>query len=292
MDGHCSAKGYASPRLASRPLRIPSGHRVDHFYLGRTLHACQIAFEEMRKGLSQHSGPVRPYHPTTSYVNIAPAVASRPLSEPDPLLAARRPLQPRPPQIRTTESPNPPVTNGGSPVYSRSSLLDPVPEPTRKRGRPTKAEAAERDKAYAERGQTYQPKRRSIKRMRPSIGPEAPELKDEEVTTPLPQTPNTRILTPVGETSSGKRKSRRQPNVSPIQIPSGSAEPPRQESEQGQQQEQGQEHEPEANVARSPSDRLLASHRDRGSVGSSLSRRTQQESDSLEQGHFESEFPT
>lgn len=238
-------------------------------------------------------------HPSsTPYVNIAPAIPSgRSISESDPLLAARRPLQPRPAPIRATESPHPPVTNGESPVYSRGVLLDPAPEQSKKRGRPTKAEVAEREKAYAERGQTYQPKKRSAKRMRPSIGPESLSLKDEDTTTPLLQTPQARIVTPVEETSSGKRRSRRQPQtISPIQIPSAGADLSRPESEQRQEQEPGteneREQEQEMNVAESPSDRVLAGYRDRGSVASSLSRRTQQESDVLEQGPFEPEFPT
>lgn len=270
-----------------------SSNRLTDFSLGRTLHACQIAFEEMRRSMSQQSGPMRPHHSFTPYVTIAPAIApGRSVSESDPMIATRRPLQPRPPQIRATESPNPPVTNGDSPIYTRGPLLDPAPEPSRKRGRPTKAEAAERDKAYAEMGQVYQPKKRSVKRMRPSVGPDTLPLKDEDVTTPILQTPQAPIATPVEETSSGKRRSRRQPiAISPIQIPGAGAGTDVSRSGSEQRQEQEHEPDPDVNVAESPSDRLLAGNRERGSVGSTLSRRTQQESDSLEQGHLEPEFP-
>lgn len=251
--------------------------------------------------MPQQPGLTRPPLSSTPYVNIAPAIApARSVSESDPLSATRRPLQPRPAVPIRTESPHPSVTNGESPVYARGALLDPAPEQSKKRGRPTKAEVAEREKAYAERGQTYQPKKRSTKRMRPSIGPDAMPLKDEEATTPLLQTPQPRIATPVEETSSGKRRSRRQPHaISPIQIPSAGTDLSRPESELRQEQSHGSgnepghetRQEPEMNVAESPSDRILAGYRDRGSVASSLSRRTQQESDTLEQGHFESDFP-
>lgn len=248
----------------------------------------------MRKSLPQHHGPLRPHHSTTSFVSIAPALApGRSVSESDPLIATRRPLQPRPPQMRSTESPNPPVTNGESPVYTRGRLLDPVPEPSRKRGRPTKAEAAERDRAYAEKGQTYMPKKRSIKRMRPSIGPDALPLKDEDTPISIRQTPQPRATTPIEETSSGKRRTRRQPrDISPIQIPGAGAGTDI--SRSGSEQRHGHDTEPEVeiNVAESPSDRLLAGNRDRGSVGSTLSRPTQQERDSMDKDHPEPDFPS
>lgn len=280
---------HPQPRCWSTPYE----QTVDQFSIGRTLHACQIAFEEMRKNMPNQPGHVQ--HPSgTSYVNIAPALApGRSVSESEPLIATRRPIQPRPPQIRATESPNPPVTNGDSPVYTRAGLLDPAPEPSRKRGRPTKAEAAERDRAYAEKGQTYMPKKRSIKRMRPSMGPEALSVKDEDTLTPSRQTPQPHASTPVEETSSGKRRTRRQPReLSPIQIPTASIGTD--VSRSGSEQRQGHDTEPEmeANVAESPSDRLLAGNRDRGSVGSTLSRPTQQESDSMERGHTEGDYPS
>jgi hypothetical protein len=265
---------------------------------GRTLHACQIAFEEMRKSMPQQPGLTRPHPSSTPYVNIAPAIPpTRSISESDPLLATRRTLQPLlAAPIRATESPHPPVTNGESPGYLRTTLQD-GPEQSKKRGRPTKAEVAEREKAYAERGQTYQPKKRSTKRMRPSMGPDSLSLKDEDTTTSLLQTPQTPITTPLEETSSGRRRSRRQPQtISPIRIPSAGADLSRQESEQWHEHEHGpgQElrQEPEVNVAESPSDRILAGYRDRGSVASSLSRRTQQESDTIDQGQIESDLPT
>lgn len=244
--------------------------------------------------MPHHSAPVRPHLSATPYVSIAPALApGRSVSESDPLIATRRPLQPRPLQIRATESPNPPVTNGESPVYTRGTLLDPAPEPSRKRGRPTKAEAAERERAYAEKGQTYMPKKRSNKRMRPSIGPDAQPLKDEDTLTPIRQTPPPRTFGPAEETSSGRRRSRRQPqDISPIQIPGAGAGTDISRSGSEQRHGHDTEPEPDTNVAESPSDRLLAGNRDRGSVGSTLSRPTQQESDSVEQAQPEPEFPS
>ncbi|KAK5941323.1 hypothetical protein PMZ80_006601 [Knufia obscura] len=253
--------------------------------LGRTLHACQIAFEEMRRQQSQQPGPTRPY-PSTTYVNIAPAAPvvapGRSFSAQLDVDPTRRPLQPRP-SLRATESPNPPVSNGESPIYMRNTALDSAPEPTKKRGRPSKEEAAERDRKLALEGKTYQPKKRPAKRMRPSLPADFPSFKDEESTTPLIQTPTARAPEPVEQTSSGKRRSRRQTrDESPS--PSGGTAVREREAER----------EPEPRMAESPSDRLLASHRnrDRDSAGSSLSRRTQQESDILEHSILESDYTT
>lgn len=254
--------------------------------VGRTLHACQIAFEEMRRQHSQQPGPPRPYPPTT-YVNIAPAAPSiapgRSFSAQLDVDHSRRPLQPRP-ALRATESPNPPVTNGESPVYMRSTGLDSAPEPAKKRGRPSKEEAAERDRKLALEGRVYQPKKkRPAKRLRPSLPADIPGFKNEESTAPLLQTPTARAPELPEQSSSGKRRSRRQTrDESPITIPNTDTAVREREAEP----------EPEPHMAESPSDRLLASHRNRDSVGSSLSRRTQQESDVLEHSLLESDYTT
>lgn len=251
---------------------------------GRTLHSCQIAFEEMKKQHAQQPGLARPYAPSTPYVNIAPHPSGGPhrsISEQNPHLVTARPLVPRS-SLRTTESPHPPVTNGESPIIIRNPMLEPAPEASRKRGRPSKAEVEERTRRLAAEGKEYQPKKRA-KKMRASLPPESAEPKEEESATPLLQTPSARAPEPPAEDSSnGKRRSKRQTREESPTVPTGA-------TTEGGPTDEGQE--PEPSVAESPSDRLLASHRNRGSVGSSLSRHTQQESDTLEQSQLESEFP-
>ena len=254
------------------------------FLVGRSLHACQIAFEELRKQHAQQPGSTRPFASTNNYVNILPATAapSRSFSAQLDVDPTRRPLQPRP-SLRTTQSPNPPVTNGESPSYFSGAGAGSAPEAQKKRGRPSKEEAAERDRKLALEGKVYQPKKRPAKRMRQSLPADSPGLKDEESTTPLLQTPTARAPEDLEQTSSGRRRSRRQTrDESPITIPSFNT---------AVQAEVGPEI--ERPMAESPSDRLLASHRNRDSVGSSLSRRTQQESDVSEQNNiWESTYTT
>lgn len=245
----------------------------------------------MRRSFPLQSGSMRPYPPAT-YVTIAPNLApTRSVSAQDPHSATQRHMQhiqPRP-MIRTTESPNPPVTNGESPTYLRGPFPEPISgQPmTRKRGRPNKEAVAERTAKLAAEGKVYQPKKRPTKRPRPSEGPEARDMKNEEASTPLLQTPTTRIAEPTERSSSGKRRARRQDRGEspPAGVSAGT---------ETQQIELGPEHEQESilSAAESPSDRLFPGHRDRGSVGSSLSRRTQQESDTLEQGQTELDYPT
>ena len=257
-------------------------------FVGRTLHSCQIAFEELRRQHSQPPGPMRPLAPTTTYVNIAPAAPNvtqgRSFSTQLEVDQTRLPFPPRT-HLRTTQSPNPPVSNGESPVHMRSNAHDSAPEPTKKRGRPSKEEAAERDRKLALEGRTHQPKKRPAKKMRHSMPADAQGFKDEDSTTPLLQTPNARAPEPPEQTSSGQRRSRRQTrDESPITMPSlGTAAADREtESEPGFGRP----------MVESPSDRLLASHRNRDSVGSSLSRRTQQESDHSEPNLWESAHTT
>jgi len=285
MDGYCASQGWAGVATVSAVC----WHTVLEWYIdfrvGRTLHACQIAFEEMRKQCAQQPGPTRPYT-ATNYVNILPATAapSRSFSAQLDMDPSRRPLQPRPP-LRATQSPNPPMTNGGSPGHVSITGPGSAPEPQKKRGRPSKEEAAERDRKLALEGKVYQPKKRPAKRIRPSLPADSPGLKDEESTTPLLQTSTARASEDHQQTSSGKRRSRRQTrDASPVTIPSFGAIVGEEEAEAGPEAERP--------MVESPSDRLLASHRNRDSVGSSLSRRTQQESDNSEHSVWESTYTT
>lgn len=177
---------------------------------------------------------------------------------------------------RTTASP--PVTNGESPTFTRhTGLMEPVTAEQRKRGRPSKAEVAERDRQYAARGEVYVSKRRH-KKARTSLAPEGADRPEEESSTPLLQTPTLRTAEPVQESSSGRRRKRQLREESPIETIHPTTEI----------QQTTTEPETEPSIAQSPSDRLLLSHRDRGSVGSSLSRPTQQENEPLDPGYFES----
>lgn len=240
---------------------------------GRSLHSCQIAFEDMKRQLSQQSTSFRPMVPT-AYVNIAPQPPSgtnRSVSENNASQFART-LHPRPPH-RSTESPNPTVTNGGSPTLTRHVGMEPLPEPTtRKRGRPSKVEVEERTRRLALEGKEYQPKKRPAKRIRSSLPPDGLGAKEEYARelTPLLQTPSTTQIELAEDGSSGKRRSRRQTR--------GEATPEPTNTE-GFSNTSLDGSGLEVHVAESPSDRLLA----RGSVGSSLSRPTQQGSDNMDQ---------
>jgi len=242
----------------------------------------------MRRTFSVQSGSARPYAP---YVTIAPNLAStRSVSAQDPYSTSQRHmphLQPRP---SGTESPIPPVTNGESPSFIRGPLLEPISaHPTsKKRGRPSKEAVAERTAKLAAQGKTYEPKKRPVKRPRPSVGPDASEAKSEAASTPQLQTPIMYATEPVEPTSSGRRRPRRQErdDLPTIETSAGAGMA-------GMRLEHEQEQESVLSVAGSPSDRLFPGLRDRGSVASSsLSRRTQQESDTLEQGQTELDFAT
>ena len=191
-------------------------------------------------------------------------------------LAQRQPVLQPWPGPRTTASP--PVTNGESPTFTRQMGLfeSASSEQQRKRGRPSKAEVAERDRQYAARGEVYVSKRRH-KKPRTSLAPEGTDRPEEESSTPLLQTPTSRTAEPVLEGSSGRRRKRQLRDESPSETIHPSTEI----------QQTTTEPETEPSIAQSPSDRLLLSHRDRGSVGSSLSRPTQQENEA-ESAYFES----
>lgn len=223
-------------------------------------------FEEMRKSVTQQTWPIQPL-PTTQYANIAPAVPQkRSFSEQEIPYPPHRPLQPRL-VPRNTDSPVPSVTNGESPVFIRSLPVEPGPEQPKKRGRPSKAEVEERDRQLALEGKVYQPKKRPAKKPRPSTDPAALELKLEDVApAPLLQTTPTRPGELREESSSGKRRSRRQ-----TKDDAAAADPT--PSREMQDLEQS--------VAESPSDRLLASRDREFVVSGAAQRRTSDDSESI-----------
>ncbi|EXJ78214.1 hypothetical protein A1O3_09375 [Capronia epimyces CBS 606.96] len=137
---------------------------------GRSLSACQKIYHEMLH---------MPLQPHRSFSAIVPAYAPQPLipslaqvravSEHELQPPTHRSIQPRPPQ--GTDSPMPPTTNGEAFTILRPFAPEPGVERRKKRGRPTKEEAEERDRRLAAAGQTYEPKRRSAKKARLSGTP-------------------------------------------------------------------------------------------------------------------------
>ena len=162
------------------------------------------------------------------------------------LQPTQRPIQPRPP--RSTDSPIPPTTNGEA-----FRILRPFapPDPPggdrrRKRGRPTKEEAEERDRRLAETGQTYEPKKRPSKKSRPSETP-GPLSEALMTVSPVMSTPSQQHIELKEETSSGKRRARRQREEEDASLQAIPRSPP-EDSGDGRS----------TDAAQSPSDRLLA----------------------------------
>lgn len=155
---------------------------------------------------------------------------------------AQRTLQPRPP--RTTDSPLPITTNGEAFTILRPFAPELGVERRRKRGRPTKEEAEERDRRLAATGQTYEPKKRPAKKPRPS---DTPHSLTEGFSTMSPgvETPSVQRTDPLEETSSGKRR-RRYQNYD---------DPPQGLQPKSPLEDSGNER--SIDVAQSPSDRLL-----------------------------------
>jgi hypothetical protein len=176
---------------------------------------------------------------------LAPYPADlRATSEPELPQTTQRPLQPRPP--RSTDSPVPATTNGeGFRILRPFATSGLEGERRRKRGRPTKEEAEERDRRLAESGQTYEPKKRPAKKARPS---EVPSLLAESPlsTSPTMSTPFVQHQEAQEPTSSGKRRVRRQREGEEAQQPRTRS--PQDSSGDGQS----------TDPAQSPSDRLLA----------------------------------
>lgn len=207
-----------------------------------------MIFEDMSRPFRLQSRPLPPQMPITfaHNPNIAPAVPiQRQYPEPESFHGQPRQLQPRLP--RSTDSPGPSVTNGEGPVLLRAHAPEIPQEIKKKRGRPSKEEAEERDRALAAEGKVYQPKKRATKKFRASTGTPGPEASaGGEASSSILQTPSRRI--DFGdEGSSGKRRSARQQGESTEDNPRSGITEPEDTHSQG---------------AESPSDRLLASHRE------------------------------
>ncbi|OCT48930.1 hypothetical protein CLCR_05003 [Cladophialophora carrionii] len=207
---------------------------------GRTLNACRAMFEHLRRSPRSFSGSGLYHQPIAPYPADARGVPETELPPP-----TQRPIQPRPP--RSTDSPVPPTSNGEQFRILRAfGPPEPLGERRRKRGRPTKEEAEERDRRLAESGQTYEPKRRPTKKSRPSGTPSS--LSEFVPTTsPVLSTPLQQHIEAKDETSSGKRRSRRRGDEEgPSQQPLSRS--PLDDSGDGRS----------TDAAQSPSDRLLA----------------------------------
>ena len=137
--------------------------------LGRSLHACQQVYDDMVRSLRQPRSfsAMPPAGYTIQQSFLGPQGApTRAVSEHDFNPPPQRAIQPRPP--RATDSPLPASTNGEAFTILRPFAPELGVERRRKRGRPTKEEAEERDRRLAATGQTYEPKKRPTKKIRPS----------------------------------------------------------------------------------------------------------------------------
>lgn len=186
----------------------------------------------------------------------------RAASEHDLHPPAQRTLQPRPP--RSTDSPLPPSTNGEAFTILRPFAPELGVERRRKRGRPTKEEAEERDRRLAATGQSYEPKRRPAKKPRPSETP-VPLSEAHPGTSPALQSPLSQHVDPGEGTSSGKRQSRQHREDGASSQPA----PP-----QSPIDDSGNERSTDA--AQSPSDRLLLRSNERAQAVPSAARDIQQ----------------
>jgi len=230
---------------------------------GRSIHACQQFYDDMVRALRQ----------PRSFSAIGPtSYAQPPLLGPQPLSTravseheynppTQRALQPRPP--RTTDSPLP-TTNGEAFTILRPFAPELGVDRRRKRGRPTKEEAEERDRRLAATGQTYEPKKRPAKKPRPS---DTPHSLTEVFSTRSPgaETPSVTRTDPQEETSSGKRR-RRYQNF--------------EDSSQGPQPKSPLEdsgNERSIDAAQSPSDRLLLRSNERAQAVASVARNIHQQ---------------
>lgn len=260
------------------PLRDVSPRNADTD-TGRSLHASQAMFQTMTDQHQQRAHQSFTFAPSSAspYPHPASYQQTRNFTEPIPQLAAPIPraIQPRP--ARSTDSPAPASTNGepsltivrtvGSTEYGSS-------ERRKKRGRPTKEEAEERDRLLAAEGKVYEPKKRPSKKFRTSTGTLVPG--EEEATAAatgpafsdiVAQTPVEQRIEPKEETSSsGKRRTlraRQESNQTTSQSAAGAsaiittpqqATFPKQDSDR---------------PAESPTDRFMARFGERGGGGDS-----------------------
>lgn len=240
----------------------------------------------MRKRLPSQQAFTRVSGP--SYVHIAPAVTTtRSVSATDPPTRRQPPLLPR-----NTQSPLLSVTNGESPTLARTAGPDALGDLPKKRGRPKKAEAEERDRLLALQGKVHQPKRRPVKKARPSLGPVEAEssLTAEHSPNLSYALSSTRVehTSEEEETPGGRKRRRKTREDSPSHtqpevrsVASIDADTSFLET--------SRDTEIMADPG-SPTDRFMAGgriDRDRTSVGSTWSRRTQPESEGHDLSHQE-----
>jgi hypothetical protein len=191
--------------------------------------------------------PLSATHLTSPYPGSLPS--GRMFTEPAQLQPLPRAIQPRP--ARSTDSPAPSSTNGEGLTIVRT--IGP-PEfgdlKRKKRGRPTKEEAEERDRILAEQGKVYEPKKRPSKKFRASTGTPVPVGEGPSTFIPHEETP-ARTIEPKEDSSSGKRRSRRPAGQLSILPPGQPSSPPRRIAGES------------SKAVESPSDRLLARYSER-----------------------------
>jgi hypothetical protein len=175
------------------------------------LRDCEIVFDQ----LLQHRPPQHPFPAMGPQLSASfpPTLAQpRPYAEQTIFQAqpAPRAIQPRP--SRSTDSPIPSTTNGEGLTIVRSVGPDLGGDRRKKRGRPTKEEVEERTALLAAEGKVYEPKKRPSKKFRASTGTPIP-LSERTPTSPALQTPLPQTAEVKEDSSSGKRRSKRQSSL-------------------------------------------------------------------------------
>ncbi|EXJ88436.1 hypothetical protein A1O1_05366 [Capronia coronata CBS 617.96] len=170
----------------------------------------------------------------------------------------------------------PSVTNGEAFTILRPFAPEIGVERRRKRGRPTREEAEERDRRLAAAGQIYEPKKRSAKKARLS-GTPGSFTDPRPGTSPGMETPLSQHAEHLGEASGGRRRPKQQLEKE------GS---PRHAAPQSPLDDSGNERSTDA--AHSPSDRLLLRSGERAQAAALVSRSTgEAQSSSFEQAEPE-----
>jgi hypothetical protein len=187
-------------------------------------------------------------HLTSPYPGSLPS--GRMFTEPAQLQPLPRAIQPRP--ARSTDSPAPSSTNGEGLTIVRTVGPPEFGDLKRKkRGRPTKEEAEERDRILAEQGKVYEPKKRPSKKFRASTGTPVPVGEGPSTTFIAHEHTPARTIEPKEDSSSGKRRSRRPAGHLSILPPGQPGSPPRRIAGES------------SKAVESPSDRLLARYSER-----------------------------
>ena len=209
------------------------------------MRACQEQFNY----LLQNPRSTQTYPPSAGASVTSPYPQmhqTRIFTEPAALQHMPRAIIPRPP--RSTDSPAPASTNGEGLTIVRTVGPEFGVEKRKKRGRPTKEEAEERDRLLAAEGKVYEPKKRPSKKFRASTGTPIPVGGEPSNASPSSQTP-AKTIDSREDSSSGKRRLRRQASGLSI-YPPGSQQPASPIRRIGE--------DPAERTAESPSDRLLA----------------------------------